>query len=68
MAPLNGDYNFYVNCDGAASIKINDKMILDHYMTDPEKSDFPWGAQSKSNKITMNAGMMYEFEIKYWRA
>ena len=69
VAPLTDAYYFHVKTDGGVSIKINGQTILDHFMSDPFLGwkGSEWGQIVKSNKINMNSGMQYKFEIKYWR-
>ncbi len=37
MAPINDNYYFHAHSDGAVSIKINDKLIIDHFISNPFK-------------------------------
>lgn len=69
MAPINDNYYFHAHSDGAVSVKINEIEIIDHFMTNSEKGfkGAEWGQEVKSEKVTMNSGMLYQFEIKYWR-
>jgi len=61
MAPLNGDYYFHIECDAAFSLAINDKVMVDHFMSDFYKGykDFKWGEETVSEKISLNSGMLY---------
>jgi len=69
-APLNDNYYFHAHSDAAVSLTINGVQIIDHFMSDPWKGfrDAEWGQIVTSDKITLNSGMLYEFEVKYWRS
>lgn len=70
MAPLSDDYVFHVRCDGGFELKINDALVLDHFMSNPfvGYKNAAWGEEIRSEKINLNSGMLYKFEIKYWRS
>lgn len=67
--PLTDEYEFVINADAASLIRINGKVILDHFMSERKKGwkDFRWGDRVVSNEIKMNAGTLYELEIRYRR-
>ena len=71
MAPLNDEYQFHVQSDAAVSIKINGASVLDHYLTVPTELGAwkltEYGKITHSEKVQLNSGMQYKFEIKYWR-
>ena len=69
-APLNDQYIFEVTTDASFSLTINNKTIIDHFMSNRRKGHqgLPWGQVLKSNPYLMNSGSLYNFEMKYWRS
>ena len=69
MAPVNDNYYFHAHSDAAISVTINGVKIIDHFMSNPFKGfkDADWGSEVTSDKVVLNSGMLYEFEIKYLR-
>jgi len=69
QAPLSDSYQFHILADGGVSFVLNGELIIDHFMTDPFTGfqGLEFGQQVTSAKMTLVSGMLYQFEVKYWR-
>jgi len=69
MAPINDNYYFHIHADAAVQLKINDEIVIDHFFSDDHKGykGAEWSQEVKSDYVTLNSGMLYQFEVRYWR-